>query len=147
MRTSMRKGLLALGLIGLLILPLGLQASAQGAKEAVCEGLGAVSGGGGCAPAAGQPDVNNTLATVINIMSLIAAVISVIMIIIAGIRFVTSNGDSGSVTTARNTVIYALVGLVIVAISQILVQFVIERATAQPPPETPDDSSFIQTVV
>jgi len=73
--------------------------------------------------------VNNTIARIINILSFVVGVIAVIMIIIGGIRFVLSGGDSANVTAARNTILYAIVGLIIVALAQIIVKFVINRAT------------------
>lgn len=73
--------------------------------------------------------VNNVIAKVINIFSFVVGVVAVIMIIIGGIRFVISGGDSNNVTAARNTILYAIVGLVIVALAQIIVRFVINKAT------------------
>ena len=49
------------------------------------------------------------------------------MIIIGGLRYITSNGDSGNVTNAKNTILYAIVGLVIVALAQLIVRFVVQR--------------------
>jgi len=119
---------------------------AQTAKDAVCEGLGAVSGTSGCEQAAGEETVDNTIATVINILSIIGAVIAIIMIMIGGFRFITSSGDSGSTASARNTVIYAVVGLVIIALAQLIVLFVVERAapTAAPPP--PAGASKVRSI-
>ena len=51
--------------------------------------------------------------------------ISVIYLIIGGLRYVISNGDSKAVTAAKDTILYAIVGVVIAVISFALVQFVI----------------------
>ena|ERR1019366_7643065 len=51
--------------------------------------------------------------------------ISVIYLIIGGLRYVVSNGDSKAVTAAKDTILYAIVGVVIAIISFALVQFVI----------------------
>ena len=67
------------------------------------------------------------IATVINVLSAIGGSVAVIMIIIGGFKYVTSGGDSNSVSSAKNTVLYGLVGLVIIAFAQIIVQFVLER--------------------
>jgi hypothetical protein len=58
---------------------------------------------------------------------MIVGIMSVIMLIISGIRFVTAGGDSNHVASAKNTLIYALVGLVIVAFAQIIVKLVLTR--------------------
>lgn len=75
--------------------------------------------------AAGQ--VDTIIATVINIFSLVVGVVSVIMIIIGGLKYITSGGDSGNVSGAKNTILYAIIGLVIVALAQVVVKFVLGR--------------------
>jgi hypothetical protein len=57
-------------------------------------------------------------------------VVAVIMIIVGGLKYITSGGDSGNITSAKNTILYAIVGLIVVALAQIIVRFVLERATA-----------------
>lgn len=52
-------------------------------------------------------------------------IIAVIMIIIGGIRYVTSNGDSSQVTSAKNTILYAVVGLIVALLAYAIVNFVI----------------------
>ena len=64
---------------------------------------------------------------VINTLSLIVGVVSVIMIIIGGLRYITSSGDSGNVTNAKNTILYAVVGLIIVLFAQVMVEFIVAR--------------------
>jgi Type IV secretion system pilin len=56
-------------------------------------------------------------------------VAAVIAIIISGLRYVTSAGDSNSINGAKNTILYAVIGLVIVAMAQIIVKFVLGKAT------------------
>ncbi|HEX5395339.1 MAG TPA: pilin [Candidatus Saccharimonadales bacterium] len=68
--------------------------------------------------------------TVVNILSVIVGVVAVIMIIVGGFRYITSGGKAESITGAKNTILYALIGLVIVALAQIIVRFVLTRVTA-----------------
>jgi len=56
-------------------------------------------------------------------------VAAVIMIIVGGFRYITSGGDSTRVGGAKNTLIYAIVGLIIVALAQAIVHFVLNNAT------------------
>jgi len=84
-----------------------------------------------CNNSGASEQVNNIIATVINIFSLVVGVVSVIMIIIGGLRYITSGGDSGNVGNAKNTILYAIIGLVIVALAQIIVQFVLSKALPQ----------------
>lgn len=74
-----------------------------------------------------QQTVGNLIKQVINIFSVIVGVVSVIMIIIGGLKYITSGGDSGNVTGAKNTILYAIIGLVVVALSQIIVRFVLSK--------------------
>lgn len=86
--------------------------------------------GGNCEVSGSQP--TNSLAsiakTAVNLLSLIVGVIAVIMIIYGGLRYITSGGDSGSVGNAKNTLIYAIIGLIIVALAQLIVHFVLNAA-------------------
>ena len=66
---------------------------------------------------------------VINILLWAIGIISVIMIIIGGIRYATSNGDSTQVTAAKNTIMYAVVGLVIAIFAYAIVNFVLTQIT------------------
>lgn len=84
----------------------------------------------GCSsPAGSSDDISNVIRTVINIFSAVVGSVSVIMIIVGGFKYITSGGDSNNVSGAKNTIMYAIVGLVIVAFAQIIVQFVLERST------------------
>lgn len=82
-----------------------------------------------CAKTKASTDINDLIKTVINIFSAVVGAVSVIMIIVGGFRYIISGGDSNNVGAAKNTILYAVVGLVIVAIAQIIVQFVLERTT------------------
>lgn len=62
-------------------------------------------------------------------VSALAGSIAVIMMIVAGISMMTAGGDSQKFGNARNTVIFAAVGLIIIAIAQSLISFVIIKAT------------------
>ncbi len=73
----------------------------------------------------GQTDLQSILTRAVNIFSLIVGVIAVIMIIVGGLKYITSGGDSGNVSSAKNTIIYAIVGLIIVALAQFIVRFVL----------------------
>jgi len=65
---------------------------------------------------------------VVELFSVVVGIISVIMIIYAGFRYITSGGESGSVSNAKNTLIYAIIGLVIVVLAQLIVHFVLNTA-------------------
>ena len=84
-----------------------------------------------CATASGQTSdgLNALITKIINIFSVIVGVVAVIMIIWGGFRYITSGGDSNNVGAAKNTILYAIVGLIIVALAQVIVRFVLGSAS------------------
>jgi hypothetical protein len=73
--------------------------------------------------------VNELLRKAVNIISAVVGVIAVIMIIIGGFKYITSGGESSNVSGAKNTIIYAIIGLIIVALAQVIVHFVLNQST------------------
>lgn len=73
--------------------------------------------------------INDIIKLVINIFSLVVGVVSVIMIIVGGLKYITSGGESSNISSAKNTIIYAIIGLVIVALAQFIVHFVLGKVT------------------
>jgi uncharacterized membrane protein YuzA (DUF378 family) len=73
--------------------------------------------------------VGSTVSAAVNILSLVVGIAAIIMVIVSGFKYITSNGDSGKVTAAKNTLIYALIGLAIAALAQTLVNIVFDQAT------------------
>lgn len=94
-------------------------------KPAVCNG----TDNGDSNDASSNPlfGPNGILTRIVTLLSFIAGVAAVIMIIYAGFRYVTSNGDTNTTATAQKAIIYGVVGLVVVAMSQILVIFVLSK--------------------
>ena len=104
--------------VGVLTVVLAGGASAmtlrEGAEAARCDGCPADLFGD-----------NGVFKQVTNTILYIVGIIAVIMLIIGGIRYVTSGGDSKKVTDAKNTVLYAIIGLVIAFLAFAIVNFVI----------------------
>lgn len=59
----------------------------------------------------------------------LAGIVAVLVIVIGGVRYVASNGDSGQVQSAKNMVTYAIVGLVVIIMAAAITQFVITFVT------------------
>lgn len=62
--------------------------------------------------------------TIVNVMLFLIGAISVIMLIIGGIRYTISNGDQGAVTSAKNTIMYAIIGLIVAILAFAIVNFI-----------------------
>jgi len=67
--------------------------------------------------------------TIVNVLLFVIGAVSVIMLIIGGIRYTVSGGDSGSVTAAKNTIMYALIGLAIAFLAFAIVNWVLGAIT------------------
>jgi hypothetical protein len=67
------------------------------------------------------------LVKVLNVFSFVIGVTSVLMVILGGLKYITSNGDSTAITNAKNTILYALIGLVVFLFSQVIIRFVISN--------------------
>ncbi len=68
--------------------------------------------------------------TITNVLLFIIGAVSVIMLIIGGIRYVVSGGDSSAVTSAKNTILYAVVGIIVALLAYALVNFVLTSFSA-----------------
>jgi hypothetical protein len=77
--------------------------------------------------ASSAPSVNTLIIRVVNFLSAVIGIIAVIMIMIGGFRYVTSGGASEKVTNAKNTILYAVIGLVVVALAQVIARFVLNK--------------------
>ena len=111
---------LGLGLVGMATVP-----AAANAKEDLCAGI--TAGGGNCTEDGSS--LTKVIRVVIQILSLVAGVAAIIMIIVGGLRYITSGGDASKVASAKNAIIYAIIGLVVVVFSQFIVRFVLEKTT------------------
>lgn len=118
----------------------GADASASGATGNDANGSGSVNtngacsgldqlGGASCGSNAGQSAVGGVANRVVTIISYIAGIIAIIMVIISGVRYTTSGGDSAKVGAAKTALVFALVGIGIAALAQVLVHFVLNQAS------------------
>lgn len=112
--------------------PLAVPAIASAAPsigDCVAQGTSLTATSGTCQDntSGGTESVNKLITNVINIFSVVVGIIAVIMIIFGGFRYITSGGDSNNISSAKNTIIYAIIGLVIVVFAQFIVQFVLNR--------------------
>lgn len=131
----------------MLAVPVAVPLAATAATDTVCNGdsstiadnvsqgaNGAATGDNSSTCATDTGVNNNSLSQlgrkIVNLFSLVIGVIAIIMIIYGGFRYITSGGASERVGNAKNTLIYAIVGLIIVALAQIIVHFVLNQTNA-----------------
>jgi hypothetical protein len=85
----------------------------SGNSSAVCKGT--------------QDSLLGFWAKIINTLLFLVGSVSVVMIIVGGIRYVVSNGEQAAITGAKNTILYAIVGLVVAIMAAAIVNFVLSR--------------------
>lgn len=120
----MKRLFVVLSLIAMLLLPL-FRATATAQFNEICDDTtsdASICNAGSDDPVTGESGV---LRKVLLMISYVAGVAAVIMVLLGGLKFITANGDPNSITSARNTVLYALIGVVVFLLSQIIVRFVI----------------------
>lgn len=110
-------------MLGIAALPVALVSAVPNCTDAVScisDGTKSVDSGNGSAE-----DLPDRIKTIVNILLFLLGAIAVIMIIIGGIRYSTSNGDAGSVKGAKDTILYAVIGLVVAILAYAIVNFVL----------------------
>ena len=70
---------------------------------------------------------NGVITVAIKGLSIVLAVAAVVVLMFAGLRYITSQGDSSKITQSRNAIIYAVIGMVIAALAQVIVNLVLNR--------------------
>jgi Type IV secretion system pilin len=119
---------------GLLLVPalvMGLSFVAPAVANAACDPNNlTVSSGADCAGSnSGTPTTlfgdTGIFQKIVNIMLFIVGAVAVIMLIIGGIRYVTSNGAQDQVTGAKNTIMYAIIGIIVAVLAYAIVNFVV----------------------
>lgn len=70
---------------------------------------------------------NGVIRKVTQVIATIAGAAAVIIIVLSGIRYITSGGDAEGVSRAKKTIIFAAVGLIVIVMAQALINFVLNR--------------------
>lgn len=70
-------------------------------------------------------NANELIYTLINVLLFVVGALAVIMIIVGGILYAISNGDAGRITKAKNTIMYAIVGLIVAFLAFAIVNWVV----------------------
>ena len=80
----------------------------------------------GCPNVGNVPELQSVITNILNGIIAVSGLVAVIFIIIGGINYMTSNGDSAKVQKAKNTILYACIGLIICALAFAIVNWVIK---------------------
>lgn len=118
-------------LLKILVVP-ALLLSASFAAPVIVSAIDVCSGGNGSSlycqnKSEGEAKVKSTIGNVVNLLLMAVGAISIIMIVVGGILFALSNGDSSKVAKARNTVLYAAIGLIVSLLASAIVNLAFGR--------------------
>ena len=108
--------------------PIATPANAEFNRSAT-EGANAAKGKDTQGSLFGDGSEDGIFKTISNVLLFIIGAISVIMLIIGGIRYTISGGDQTQVTAAKNTILYAVIGIVVALLAFALVNFVLTSFT------------------
>ena len=97
----------ALSILVASIISLGAVAHAATAQDQILSGVDQACSGGTCNDDEGT--IGDTVTAIIDILSVVVGAVSVIMVIIGGLKYTSSQGDSSGVSSAKNTIIYAVI--------------------------------------
>ncbi len=130
---------IAMIVLGLVALPLATVAQAKvdigdaksQTKSGQCSQQGGAVNDGKCMK--DGKEINSGLtgifSTVVNILLFLVGAVAVIMLVIGGFRYVTSNGDQNAVSGAKNTILYAIIGIVVAFMAYAAVNFIVSNLT------------------
>ncbi len=72
-----------------------------------------------------KTSIGSIIKTVVNILLFVLGAVAVIMIVIGGIKYTTSGGDAAGIKSAKDTILYSVVGLIVAMMAYAIVNFVI----------------------
>lgn len=70
---------------------------------------------------------NASFVTLIDIVLVILGSIAVFMVVYSGVQIIISNGDSSKIATARKSILFAILGLIVIISSRLIISFIINR--------------------
>ncbi len=112
---------------------IGMAVTAYGstAMAATCNPSGGIQAGADCAAPTGAKSTlfgpSGTFTVITNTLIFIIGAVAVIMLIIGGFRYVLSSGNADAVQSAKNTILYAIIGIVVAVLAYAIVNFVLTR--------------------
>ncbi len=85
--------------------------------------------GAGSAKTGGETNIGDAIQGVVNALLFALGAAAVIMIVIGGFKFVTANGNAETIKSAKNTILYAVIGLIVALMAYAIVNFIVRSFT------------------
>ncbi len=127
------KQILKISVVGLMLIAIGLITPTsvladEDKKDVAPEGVSSLTLDGITPDEIKNNKIDNpTIKNGINLLLYIVGTLAVVMIIVGGLKYVTSGGDSGKVGEAKNTILYSIIGLIVAILAFAIVNYVIDR--------------------
>lgn len=77
-----------------------------------------------------QSDLGTALFSLVNIFLILVGVVATIILIYGGVQYIISRGDDGAVEKAKNTILYSVIGIIVIGLAAAIVNFVIRAIIA-----------------
>ena len=122
----MKQKLVSMFLAGVTLLGIGLYSATHASALDLWQGCEGATDSKVCA-SKGKDNVANTAKNLINLSLWAIGIVAVIMIVISGYKFITANGEAAKVTSARNTLLYSVIGLAVALLAWAIVSFIVNR--------------------
>ena len=78
-----------------------------------------------CTGSEDTDSLNNTIVTIVNVVLGLIGLLAAGYLVLGGIRYITSEGDDGKTEQAKNTILYAVIGNIVIGLSAAIVNFII----------------------
>lgn len=113
--TYLASACLVIALFGVMALP---ETTLAAPVDEIQKGVNGAGGGG-------AKELKVYIKLIIDILMWIIGAIAVIVIVVGGIKYVTSDGDAGKIKSAKDTILYAVIGIVVAILSYAIVNFIL----------------------
>jgi hypothetical protein len=129
MKSKLKQLLFSLALLAAPLMSVAMPQAAFAAGVDVFSNCGSTGASGTqiCGAKDDSNGFNKLMQNIISTLLVVLGMIAVVMIVIGGIRYTTSNGDPSQVKSAKDTILYAVVGLVVAIMAYAIVNFVISQ--------------------
>jgi len=117
------------GVFAFLVVPalVAQPVDAVNASKQICEGSGGNWNGNKCINKDAKKDLGSWMKDIVNVLLFVIGAISVIMVVIGGLRYVTSGGDANQTKAAKDTILYSVIGLIVAILAYAIINFVVNN--------------------
>lgn len=117
---------LVLGVGGAALVPVAVGAQQANPGKDIGAGVTAIGGGENT-----SAEFNRQVKNIVNTLLFLLGIVAVIVIILGGFRYATSNGDASATKAAKDMILYAVIGLVVAILAYAIVNFVVSTFTSK----------------